>query len=122
NAFKFADMNQTLGFVNIYLNEVNELYELRDKMLFDKKESILSDSDIGKFEPFYYFKDACTFGTIGLKALEPAKLREFMPKGSVKYAQGKEFKLKDEESHFNYKLFKIWIYAMLNKKEIIQLA
>lgn len=122
NAFKFADMNQTLGFVNIYLKEINELYEMRDKIIINKDDTILSDDDIARFEPFYYFKDACAFGTIGLKALEPAKLREFMPKGSVPFAQGKDYKFKDEESYFNYKLFKIWIYAMLNKKEIIQLA
>lgn len=122
NAFKFADMNQTLGFINIYLNEIKELYELRDKIILNKEESILSDKDIEQFEPFYYFKDACAFGTIGLKALEPAKLREYMPKGSVRFAQGKDYKFSNEESYFNYKLFKIWIYAMLNKKEILDLA
>lgn len=122
NAFKFADMNYTLGFVNIYLKEINELYEMRDRIIINKDETILSDGDIAKFEPFYYFKDACAFGTIGLKALEPRRLREFMPKGSVIFAQGKDYKFKDEESYFNYKLFKIWIYAMLNKKQIIQQA
>lgn len=122
NAFKFADMNQTLGFINIYIKEINELYKMRDRIIINKDETILSDNDITKFEPFYYFKDACTLGSIGLKALEPAKLREFMPKGSVQFAQGKDYKFQDEESYFNYKLFKIWIYAMLNKKEIIQLA
>lgn len=122
NAFKFADMNQTLGFINIYLNRVYELYEIRDKIFLDQEKTVLSDLDIEKFEPFYNFKDACTFGTIGLKALEPAKLREFMPRGSVQYAQGKDYKFKDEESYFIYKLFKIWIYAMLNKKEFIQIA
>lgn len=122
NAFKFADMNQTLGFVNIYLKEINELYKIRDKIILNKNETILSDKDIENFEPFYYFKDACALGTIGLKALEPAKLREFMPRGSAQYAQGKDYKFSDEKSYFNYKLFKIWIYAMLNKKEIIQQA
>lgn len=122
NAFKFADMNQTLGFINIYLKEINELYNMRDKIVINKNETILSDNDIAMFEPVYYFRDACAFGTIGLKALEPKKLREFMPVGSVQYAQGKEYKFKDDESYLNYKLFKIWIYAMLNKKEIIHLA
>lgn len=121
-AYNLSQTNTTLGFINIYLNEINEIFELRDKIILNKEESILSDKDIEQFEPFYYFKDACAFGSIGLKALEPAKLREYMPKGSVRYAQGKDYKFSNKESYFNYKLFKIWIYAMLNKKEILDLA
>ncbi|MCH5598028.1 hypothetical protein [Niabella ginsengisoli] len=120
--YNLSQMNTTLGFINLYLKEIHELYEMRDQLILESDKTILSDLDIAKFEPFYYFKDACALGTIGLKALEPAKLREFMPKGSVQFAQGKEYKFKDDESYFNYKLFKIWIYAMLNKTEIIQLA
>ena len=115
-AYNLSQTNTTLGFINLYLKEIHEIYEIQDQLILESDKTILSDLYIGKFEPFYYFKDACAFGTIGLKALEPAKLREFMPRGSVHY------KFKDEESYFNYKLFKIWIYAMLNKKEIIQLA
>lgn len=121
-AFNLSQTNTTLGFINIFLKEITKIYEINDQLLLDANETILSDKDIASFEPFYYFKDACALGAIGLKALEPAKLREFMPKGSVPYAQGKDYKFKDKESYNNYKLFKIWIYAMLNKKEIIQLA
>lgn len=121
-AYNLSQTNTTLGFINVYLKEIHEIYEMRDQLLLESDKTILSDLDIAKFEPFYYFKDACAIGTIGLKALEPAKLREFMPKGSVPFAQGKDFKFNSEESFYYYKLFKIWIYAMLNKKEIIQLA
>jgi hypothetical protein len=122
NAFKFADTNQTLGFINIYLPEIRRLHELRDKLFVDKEELLLSDNEIEEFETFFYFRDACKFGTIGLKALEPAKLREFMPKDSVTYAQGKDFKFTDEGSYLFYKLYKLWIIAMLNKTELMQLA
>jgi hypothetical protein len=54
--------------------------------------------------------------------MEPAKLREYMPKGSILYAQGKEYKFSDQESFINYQLFKIWIIAMLNKTELLKLA
>lgn len=121
-AYNLSQTNTTLGFINLYLKEIHEIYEMQNQLILESDRTILSDLDIGRFEPFYYFKDACSFGTIGLRALEPAKLREFMPKGSVQYAGGKEYKFKDEESYINYKLFKTWIYAMLNKKEIIQLA
>lgn len=121
-AYNLSKMNTTLGFITIYLKEISNLFEIRDQLLLEHDKTILSDKDIESIEPFYYFKDACALGTIGLKALEPAKLREFMPKGSAQYAQGKDYKFSDEKSYFNYKLFKIWIYAMLNKKEIIQHA
>jgi hypothetical protein len=61
-------------------------------------------------------------GTIGLKAIEPRGLREFMPKGSVDFAQGKDFKFSDENSFQIFQLYQIWITAMLNKTELLQLA
>lgn len=121
-AYNLSQTNTTLGFINLYLHEIHEIYEVRDLLILDSEKTILSDSDIAKLEPLYNFKNACAFGTIGIKALEPAKLREYMPRGSTLYAQGKEFKFKDEDSYYQYNLFKIWIYAMLNKTELLQSA
>ena len=45
-----------------------------------------------------------------------------MPKGSFLYAQGKDYKFSNEESFKNYQLFKIWIIAMLNKTELLNMA
>lgn len=122
NAFKFADTNQTLGFVNLYLPEIKRFYEIRDAIFISKEESLLSDEEIENLSPYFFFKEACKLGVIGLKAIEPAKLREYMPKGSFLYAQGKEYKFSIEESFINYQLFKIWIIAMLNKTELLKLA
>lgn len=121
-AYQLDKTNTTLGFINIYLKQIHELYELRDQIFIEESKTILSDLQIEQLETFYNFRSACQFGTIGLKSLEPAKLREFMPKGSIQYAQGKDFKFNNEESYINYKLFKIWIIAMLNKTELLQLA
>jgi hypothetical protein len=121
-SYNLSQTNTTLGFINLYLPEVRKLYELRDKVIIDESKTILSEEEINTFSTFYTFKNACKFGTIGLKAIEPAKLREYMPKGSVIYAQGKDYKFSDEQSYINYKLFKIWIIAMLNKTELLNLA
>jgi hypothetical protein len=120
-AFVSSKTNTTYGFVNIYLQEIRKIYELRDNLFFDG-ESILKEEEIDTLITFYSFREACKIGTIGLKAIEPAKLREYMPKGSFLYAQGKEYKFSDEESIMNYQLFKIWIIAMLNKTELLKLA
>lgn len=120
--YKLDKTNTTLGFIKIYLHEITEMYEFRDKIFVDKTESILSDKEIMQLGTFYNFKSACQLGTIGLKAMEPAKLREFMSKGSVMYAQGKDFKFNSEESYQYYQLYKIWITAMLNKTDLLHLA
>lgn len=116
NAFKFADTNQTLGFVNLYLPEIKKFYEIRDAIFISKTESVLSDEEIENLSPYFFFKEACKLGTIGLKAIEPDQLRDYMPKP---FGQDKEFKIKTEESIKQYQLFKIWIIAMLNKTELL---
>ena len=121
-AYNLSQTNTTLGFINVHLPDIRRLYELRDKLFLNQENVILADDEIEKLETFFNFKSACKLGTIGLKALEPAKLREFMPKGSVIFAQGKDFKFSDENSYLIYQLYKIWIIAMLNKTELLQLA
>jgi len=120
-SYNLSQTNTTLGFINLYLPEVHKIFDLRDKLFIDN-ESILGEEEIETLSTFYNFKEACKLGTIGLKAIEPAKLREYMPKGSFLYAQGKEYIFSNEESFINYQLFKIWIIAMLNKTELLNLA
>ncbi|MDR0605643.1 MAG: hypothetical protein LBG80_15200 [Bacteroidales bacterium] len=122
NAYILEKTNSTFGFIKIILPEIKKLYELRDILFINEPTTILSDKEIENLSTFYNFKTVCSLGTIGLKAIEPAKLREYMPKGSVMYAQGKDYKFSDEQSYSNYKLFKIWIMAMLNKTELLNLA
>ncbi|MEX2233184.1 MAG: hypothetical protein WD824_13560 [Cyclobacteriaceae bacterium] len=121
-SYNLSQTNTTLGFINLYLPEIRRLYELRDKIFINQENLILRDEEIEKLETFFNFRSACKIGTIGLKALEPAHLREYMPKGTADYAQGKDFKFSDENSYFNYQLYKLWIIAMLNKTELLQLA
>lgn len=121
-AYNLSQTNTTFGFINIFLPEIRRPFELRDAIFMNKKEVILSDKQIADLATFYTFKNACRMGTIGLKALEPAKLREFMPKNTLLYAQGKDYKFTDENSYINYSLYKLWIIAMLNKTELLQLA
>lgn len=121
-AYNLSQTNTTLGFINLLLPSVRKMYELRDAIFINKNETVLSDAEIDELSTFYDFKAACQLGIIGLKALEPAKLREYMPKGSVIFAQGKDFKFSDAESYQIYQLYKIWITAMLNKTDLLNLA
>lgn len=120
-AYFLGKTNTTIGFVNLYLPDVKRLYEIRDKLFIDARESILKDKDIEELETFYTFSNACKMGVIGLKAIETRGLREFMPKGTSDYTQGKYYKLEDK-SFKTFQLYKLWITAMLNKTELLKLA
>lgn len=121
-SYNLSQTNTTLGFINILIPSIRKMYELRDAVFINESETALSDKEIETLSTFYNFKSACQFGSIGLRSLEPSKLREYMPRGSILYAQGKDFKFTDEESFHNYQLYKIWIIAMLNKTELLKLA
>lgn len=122
-AYSLAQMNTTLGFITLYLHEVRRPLEFKHKLIdFKDFKSEVSISDIEKFETFYTFKNACKMGSIGLKALEPKALREYMPKGTMPFAGGEELDFKKEKSIFNYEIYQIWIMATLNKTQLLELA
>lgn len=123
NAYSLSQTNTTLGFIKVFLSEVRRPIEyLQKKYAVNRQDIIISETELRKFDTFYNFKSVCQMGTIGLKALEPAKLREYMPRGSTLFAQGKEFKLNNEQSFYLYEIYQIWIMAMLNKTELLELA
>ena len=63
------------------------------------------------------FKTACTYGAIGIKAMEPKGLRDYVySKGDNVPKQPKT--PKNEEEQINFNVYKIWIYAMLNNDEL----
>ena len=93
---------------------------MRDRFFLDQKETILSDRQIQELEPLFDFKRACALGVIGLRALQPKKLHEYFPQRNDK--KSKEFKVTDIKSNQLFHLFKLWIYAMLNKTELLEMA
>lgn len=111
--------NTTIGFINIYLKDIDKIYEVRDLLFINEKETSLTDNQIESIMPFYTFKEACKSGTIGLKSIEPKGLRQYIPKGTFTYAQGKELQINKE---INFNIYKLWIMAMLNKKELLELS
>lgn len=121
-SYNLSQTNTTLGFIKLYLPEVHVLSNQYDQLFPEEASTAICNKGLESYSSFYTYKAACSFGAIGLKTFEPAKLREYMPKGSVMYAQGKDYKFNNEESYVNYKQFKTWIIAMLNKMELLQIA
>lgn len=146
--YALSQTNTTLGFINIYLPKVSSLIRLKEQ-LYTLSEDGQQDKDFEElYTTFYTFKSACKLGAIGLKALEPRGLRDFMPRGTTLYAKGSDYKFtavnftikKNENTEnfvarqqkatakrvselINFKIYKTWIIAMLNnKKELNALA
>lgn len=120
-AYNLSQTNTTLGFIKIYLPQIRRLYELRDAIFLNKNESVLSDKQIEFLEPFFSFKSVCRQGTVGLYSIEPKGLRDHLPIGSYKYSRGKELKI-TKKNYTTYLIYKLWVIAMLNKTELLNLA
>jgi hypothetical protein len=119
-AYNLSQTNTTLGFLNLNLPEVNRMYQFRDKVFLNKGESVLTYREIESLEPLFSFKRAAEFGEIGLRALEPDKLREYLPQRDSK--KNKDLNLTKDEARKQFQIFKLWIYAMLNRTELLELA
>lgn len=106
----------TLGFVNLNLTEVNKFSEFYSK-IFAKVDGLSISNVINMYTTEYSFSRACEQGAIGLKAIEPKDLKKYMP-GSKEFPKLKD----DEKSKINYSIYITWVMAMLNNKELLDLA
>jgi hypothetical protein len=120
-AYNLSQTNTTLGFINIYLPEVRRLIDLQTHIIPPVETDAITDGQLeGIYATYHNFKNACKLGAIGLKAIEPGKLREYMPKP---FGLGKDYQFKDIESYQYFQLYKTWIIAMIsNKTELDRLA
>jgi hypothetical protein len=115
NAFGYelSKMNTTYGFISLILPDIKNLFQLKDTLFSKSISEIWLDEH---YEAYFKFSEVCKLGCIGLRALEPSQLRNFMPDKSVPFAKGQDFKVKTETDFFQFQIFKTWIIAMLNSK------
>lgn len=115
--YSMSQMNTTLGFVQLQLHEIKYEIDLYNKLAGEISglDNIKSIAEI--YETQFGFERACLQGAIGLRAIEPAKLREYMPsfKGSAK-------PFKNVQENQLFKIYEIWIIAMLNNEQLLQKA
>lgn len=111
--YSIGQTNTTIGFIPFNLNQIRRpihLYEKIFGMSNGRNAEALWGTAIG-------FKTACTYGAIGIKAMEPKGLRDYVcSKGDKVPKQPKTPKNEDEQINFN--VYKIWILAMLNNDEL----
>lgn len=104
--YSIGQTNTTIGFIPFDLTQIRRpihLYEKIFGMGDGRNVESLWGTAIG-------FKTACTYGTIGIKAMEPKGLRDYVYKGKQPKAHN--------YNNINYNVYIIWIYAMLNNEDL----
>lgn len=111
--YSIGQTNTTIGFVPFDLSQIRRPIHLYKKifgMHNSRNAEDLWGTALG-------FKTACTYGGIGIKAMEPKGLRDYVyPKGNKDPKQPKAPKNENEQINFN--VYKIWILAMLNNDDL----
>ena len=111
--YSIGQTNTTIGFLPFNLSQIRRPVHLYEK-LFGIANGRNAESLWGTA---FGFRTACTAGAIGLKAMEPKGLRDYVyPKGDKAPKQPKA--PKNEEETINFNVYKIWILAMLNNEEL----
>jgi hypothetical protein len=116
--YSLAQTNRTIGFVPLALDEVDNLHQLATR-LFGASSLIRDWRQLAAlYETHYGFARACQLGSIGLAALEPAKLRDYLPEGDKTRSPS----LKTPADRYQFELYQLWILAMLNNQELYNAA
>lgn len=110
--------NVTVGFRQLYLPEVHRLAELYTH-LFGEVEGVRPHKLAEVYETEYSLYRACEQGTIGLKALRPRRIDDYMP-------GGRESRMpkptRSENKRIRYFIYQTWIIAMLNNQDLIDIT
>lgn len=116
--YSFGQTNKTIGFVQLDLPSVSNLYDLYVR-LFGMPTAMDGLDPRAVFEQFYATEfsvyRACQEGTIGVRALEPKALRQYMPGGDTRLPKPPTSDA--AEKVVPYRIYQTWIVAMLHSNE-----
>ena len=118
--FTFGNTNQTVGFRQLRLPEVSHFADLYIH-LFGEADGIDDPVKLAAlYRTEFGFRTACRMGIIGLRAIQPAKLRDYIPRrGGAKKTPKPP---KKDDQRLTYHQYLTWIIAMLDNKDLISLA
>ena len=113
--YSLGNTNETIGFRQLLLPEVQHMAELYE-ILFGNVEGVSARRLADAFEPAFSIYRASEQGAIGLKALQPDRLRKYMPGRRESKMPGTT---RSENKFTRYLIFQTWIIAMLNNEDLI---
>ena len=116
--FSLGQTNRTVGFIPFILPQINKPIHLYKK-LFGENEYLKNSKQI---ESIYgselSFIKCCEMGSVGIKALEPKGLRNYIfptKDGEVKYPN---YKNTDDKQKISFNTYITWILAMLKNDSL----
>lgn len=115
--YSFGQTNTTIGFIRLDLPEVSRLPVLYER-LFGEHDRHDRENLEAMYETQFGFATACQQGSIGLRAIEPKKLRKYMP---IRRNPGTLPKTpKKDSDDITFKIYQTWIIAMLNNDDLLR--
>jgi len=119
--YSLGQTNKTIGFLPFRLPQIKKPLELYRKLFGENQ--FLNDSK--KIEELYgneySFERSCQSGSIGIQALEPKGLKEFIPYGR-KEAKMPDYTKANEDKRLTFNTYITWVLAMLNNEELWETA
>lgn len=107
--YNFGQTNTTLGFIPFNLEQIRRPIELYKK-LFNEEEGLKAEELWGTENGF---RVCCQKGAIGIEAMQPKGLRQYMNTNN-----GAKQPKYDEKQVINFHTYQIWLLAMLNNQEM----
>jgi hypothetical protein len=112
--YRLEKTNTTIGFIPFLLPEITRIEEIYHKIFkeaaliakYNQVEALLGTA--------FSFQKACQMGAIGIAAMEPGGLREYMP--YQKNQQQPDYRNASQDKLILFETYQIWILAMLKKK------
>lgn len=114
--YSIGQSNTTIGFIPFDLQDIQLPDDLYRKFFGDDAWTKNSNTVHKLYGTAIGFDQACKMGCIGVEAMEPKGLKEYMPnKDKTKKISYKE---SDEEQKIKFETYKIWLLAMLNNEQL----
>lgn len=107
--YNIGQMNTTIGFIPLVLEQIRRPIQLYQKF-FGMDEGYKAELLFGTA---FSFTKACQEGRIGVKALEPKGIKEYLVNGKIP-----KYEKENEEKRISFNTYQIWILAMLNNEEL----
>ncbi len=114
--YSFGQTNTSIGFIPLLIDQINKLSETHER-LYGKVE--YKEKFIQLYETEFGFISACRMGAIGLRALEPKNLKNYLPSSEGKT---KTVKLNSADDELQFHFYKTWITAMLDNTTLLTRA
>ena len=111
--YNLGQTNTTIGFIPFKLPQIKRPIELYEKYFGTTKREEAEQL----FGTAFGFARACQMGSIGINAMEPKGLREYIDKGKIP-----TYNEQDEIKKINFNTYKIWLLAMLNNEQLWESA